>query len=87
VKAGRSFMIENTSSAPLLVHVEPEGVLVSVIEGALIEVIDDYVSKPVILRVGKSRDSGETTISIWPGDGNTIVLIDGQDPLAARRGN
>lgn len=76
-----SFLIENKSTTPLLIYIEPEGVEISVNDGTVIEVFDDYNSKPVTLRVARHRDSQEPTISIWPGDGNTVVKIDGKNPL------
>jgi|LakMenE01Jun11ns_1017448.scaffolds.fasta_scaffold9907356_3 hypothetical protein len=76
-----SFFIENKSTMPLLIYIEPEGVEISVNNGTTIEVIDEYSSKPVTLRVARHRDSKEPTISIWPGDGKTVVKIDGKDPL------
>jgi hypothetical protein len=71
------FMIENHLSRPLILNIEPECAQFSLRAGDKVTVWDRFDKEPVTLRV--EGQSGETIISVWPGDGEVRVEKDGVD--------
>ena len=66
------FRIENRSSSPVILYIEPEGAAFTLGDGEEVSVFDVFTKSPVTLRVSKSED-GNACISIWPGDGEVKV--------------
>ena len=75
-----TFFVENDCESVPAVHVEPEGLVVALESKEKILVHDDYKESPVTLVVSEI-EVGERVLSIWPGDGNTIVTKNGKDVL------
>ncbi|MGH7138756.1 MAG: hypothetical protein ACREHD_23665 [Pirellulales bacterium] len=71
------FFIQSDTPVALIVNIEPECVQVPLTLGETLTVKDRFENDPVTLKV-ESND-GETTISVWPGDGDVRVEKDGVD--------
>ncbi len=70
------FRIENCSSSPVVLYIEPEGAAFPLGGGEEVSVFDVFTKSPVTLRVSKS-ENGDVCISIWPGDGEVKVVKGG----------
>ena len=66
------FLLQNASSCRLVLSVEPEGVLFPLDSGEEVFIQDIFMKEPVTLKVEDSNKD-ETTISIWPGDGEVTI--------------
>jgi hypothetical protein len=62
----------------LLLSIEPEAILLPLEKDEEVTVHDPFIEKPVTITV-TSTGSGETVLSIWPGDGVVRVCKDGVD--------
>jgi hypothetical protein len=71
------FVIQNDLSGPVILNVEPECVHFSLAAGEKVTVQDTFEKEPVTLKV--ESESGDTIISVWPGDGDVWVEKDGVD--------
>ena len=74
------FVIENTSADDVTLYVEPEGHVVTLAPEESVVVKDEFDKAAVVLRLSKEPDGG-IALSIWPGDGDTVVLKNGKDVL------
>ena len=70
------FTIDNDSTRPFSIHVEPEGFVVILQPGEHVTVRDEYDKFCLTVRMGID-DRGATVLSIWPGDGFVGVERDG----------
>lgn len=70
------FMIDNDSDDDFAVHIEPECFVVRMKQGDCLTVRESYSKSPVTVRVGKDQ-TGQTVVSLWPGDGEIVVEKDG----------
>ncbi len=75
-----TFIIENDAEKDFDVFVEPEGVMVRLVQNEKIVVTDKYEEAPVTLRISRD-DDGNVLMSVWPGDGDTKVEKNGVDVL------
>ena len=75
-----TFIIENTSADDVTLYVEPEGHVVALAPQESVVVKDEFDKAAVVVRLSKELD-GAMALSIWPGDGDTMVLKDGKDVL------
>ncbi len=76
------FVVRNDLSAPLVLNVEPEGAFVPLAPGEEVSVSDEFNAAPVTLKLSQ-LDTGETVLTVWPGDGTVRVEKDGVDVLEA----
>ena len=62
------------------VLIEPEGMIMTIEPRASIVVKDDYDASPVTIRLSEDN-AGKVVLCIWPGDGDTVVEMDGKNVL------
>ncbi|PHS00620.1 MAG: hypothetical protein COA78_23765 [Blastopirellula sp.] len=74
------FVVENDTNRTFDIYVEPEGVLVPLLQNEKIIVKDPFVLSPVTLRL-QTIENDKIVLAIWPGDGDTIVEKDGVNVL------
>jgi hypothetical protein len=74
------FIVENDCASVISVWVEPEAHPVSLFPNGSIVVQGTYRNTPVTVRVWRDG-AGLPSVSIWPGDGNTVVKKDNKDVL------
>jgi hypothetical protein len=74
------FIVENDCKSDLKVWVEPEAHPVTLSPGEEVIVHDEFQNSPVTVRVSRD-DAGFPMLSIWPGDGETIVEKNGHNVL------
>ena len=72
------FLIENDCTSDISIWVEPWAHPVPLSPGEEIVVRDVYRKSSVTVRVS-TDDAGSPMLSIWPGDGDTVVTKNGQD--------
>lgn len=71
------FVIQNDVGSTLIVNIEPECVQVPLTLGEKLTVQDRFQNEPVTLKI--ESNTGETIISVWPGDGEVRVEKGGVD--------
>lgn len=74
------FVIENSTSRAIQFQVEPESVRFCLNATERATIRNDFNDEPVTLRFNE-MDNGEMIISVWPGDGHTVVEKCGKDVL------
>ncbi len=74
------FAIRNDWPRPLTLNIEPEGAFFLLYPGEEVSVKDSFTSAPVTVKLARS-DQGDPILSIWPGDGEVRVELDGVDVL------
>ncbi len=62
------FTIRNDFYGALLLAVEPEGAIVSLVAGDEVQVSEQFDNEPVTLIIA-INDEGLPVITVWPGDG------------------
>lgn len=80
MKKNSRFRVESKID-PTLLNVEPEGAVFKMGLGTEVEVRDCYKREPVTVRLER-LDDGHLVVTVWPGDGDVTVLVDGKDVLA-----
>ena len=74
------FVIRNDFSTYLTLCIEPEGAFFPLASGAFVSVSDSFTATPVTMKFTHS-DGGDPILSLWPGDGDVRVELDGVDVL------
>jgi hypothetical protein len=74
------FVICNDQSKILVLNIEPEAVRFALLKGEEVKVTHVFETSPVTIKLTASERS-ELFLSIWPGDGDVMVLKDGINVL------
>ncbi len=74
------FVIENNSTKPIDLYIEPEGASFALGRGEKVTVREQFSNCPVTITVSTS-ETGAPQVSIWPGDGDVRVEKNGVDVL------
>jgi hypothetical protein len=74
------FVIRNDMSKPMILNIEPEGAFFPLGKGEEVSVFERFKADPVTIKFSSSN-SGDTILSLWPGDGDLRVEKDGVDVL------
>lgn len=80
MKKNNRFTVENSLPYVLALNIEPVGMLVELPKEGEVEIIDEYENEPVSLRLSTLED-GSLVLSVWPGDGEVQVLLNGRNVL------
>ena len=79
------FIIRNELPKYLILNIEPEGVHFSLGSGDEVSVTDVFETHPVTVQLA-STATGDTIVSIWPGDGQVRVRRMRVDVLDLKQG-